>query len=283
MAVPVTGSIDQNQLNTLLEAIKMVYGYDFTDYARASVVRRVDHFMTTNKIAGLTALSKLLLKDERAFAYFIEEFTVNVTEMFRDPAFFRSLREKGLKRLATYPFIKIWIAGCSTGEEVYSLAILLKEEGLLDRSVIYATDINQKALQAARDGVFHLNMMKKYTASYQKAGGKGSFSDYYHAKYDSAIIDRSLKQNIVFSMHNLANDTSFNEFQLIVCRNVLIYFNHALQNKAINLFHESLCPFGMLALGSKESLLFADKRGCFGEVDRREKIFIKNGECEEKI
>lgn len=266
---------DHTELNTLLEAVKLVYGYDFTDYARASVARRVNNFITANKIAGMRELGKLLLKDEHTFAYFVQEFTVNVTEMFRDPAFFRSLREKVLKRLATYPFIKIWVAGCSTGEEVYSLAILLKEEGLLDRAVIYATDINQRALQAAKNGVFHLNLMKKYTESYQKAGGKGAFSDYYHAKYDSAIIDRSLKQNIVFSIHNLANDTSFNEFQLIICRNVLIYFNQALQNRAVNLFYDSLCPFGLLALGNKESLLFSDKKGCFGEVDRREKIFIK--------
>ncbi|HEY1025187.1 MAG TPA: protein-glutamate O-methyltransferase CheR [Sphingobacteriaceae bacterium] len=266
---------DHTELNTLLEAIKLVYGYDFTDYAKASVARRVDHYMTVNKIPGLPHLSKVLLKDEREFAHFIQEFTVNVTEMFRDPSFFNSLREKVLKRLATYPFIKIWVAGCSTGEEVYSLAVMLKEEGLLHRSVIYATDINQKALQIARDGIYHLNLMKKYTGGYQKAGGKYSFSDYYMAKYDSAIIDRSLRQNIVFSIHNLANDTSFNEFQLIICRNVLIYFNQALQNRAINLFYDSLCQFGLLALGSKESLLFSDKRNCFGDVDRREKIFIK--------
>lgn len=267
--------IKTEELSALLESIKFVYGYDFTEYAQASVARRVDHYIKSNRLSGMEELGKLLLKDEQAFAHFVQEFTVNVTEMFRDPTFFRALREKVLPRLATYPFIKVWIAGCSTGEEVYSVAILLKEEGLLDRSLIYATDINQKALQAARDGVFHLDLMKKYTANYQKAGGKSAFSDYYMAKYDSALLDRSLRQNIVFSPHNLAIDASFNEFQLILCRNVLIYFNQNLQNRAISLFYQSLCPFGYLALGSKESLLFSDKKKHFQEIDRREKIFIK--------
>lgn len=269
--------IKAEELAALLESIRFVYGYDFTEYAQASVARRVDHYIKVNRLSGIEELGKLLLRDEHAFAHFVQEFTVNVTEMFRDPTFFLSLREKVLKRLATYPFIKIWVAGCSTGEEVYSVAILLKEEGLLERSLIYATDINQKALQAAKEGVFHLDLMKKYTTNYLKAGGKSSFSDYYIAKYDSALLDRSLRQNIVFSPHNLAIDASFNEFQLVMCRNVLIYFNQNLQNRAINLFYESLCPFGFLALGSKESLLFSDKQKQFQEVDRREKIFIKEG------
>ena len=264
------------EMGSFLESIRFAYGYDFTEYAQASVARRIDHYMKVNKIADISLLQKTLLGNEHTFAHFVQEFTVNVTEMFRDPTFYESLREKVTKRLATYPFIKIWIAGCSTGEEVYSIAILLQEEGLLDRSVIYATDINQKALQAAKKGVFHLDLMKKYTTNYQKAGGKNSFSDYYIAKYDSALLDKSLRQNIVFAPHNLAADTSFNEFQLILCRNVLIYFNQKLQNRAISLFYESLCPFGILALGSKESLLFSDKIKHFNDVDRREKIFIKD-------
>jgi chemotaxis protein methyltransferase CheR len=217
----------------------------------------------------------MILQDEKIFEEFIQEFSVTVTEMFRDPLFYKSLRENVLKRLGTYPFIKVWIAGCATGEEIYSIAILFYEEDLLNRSVIYATDINQKSIQVARDGVYPVEHMKAYTANYQKAGGAAAFSEYYRAKYNSVMFDKSLKQNIVFAPHNLAVDKSFNEFQLIICRNVLIYFNQKLQNKVINLFHESLCPFGFLGLGNKESLLFSDKKKQFEEIDRKEKIFIK--------
>jgi chemotaxis protein methyltransferase CheR len=218
----------------------------------------------------------VLLQEEKLLEEFIQEVSVTVTEMFRDPAFYKSLRAKVMKRLATYPFIKIWIAGCATGEEVYSIAILLQEEGLLSRSVIYATDINQKSLQMAKDGVYAVDNMKAYTSNYQKAGGTNSFSEYYKAKYNSVIFDKALKQNIVFAAHNLAVDKSFNEFQLIICRNVLIYFNQQLQNRVVDLFYDSLCPFGFLGLGSKESLLFSDKKKCFEDVDRREKIFMKS-------
>jgi len=268
---------DHEELKELLESIRFVYGYDFTEYAEASIKRRVHHFMNINNISSIKDLGRVLLKDETAFERFVQEVTVNVTEMFRDPPFYKSLRENVLPRLATYPFIKIWVAGSSTGEEVYSLAILLKESGLLERSVIYATDINQRSLQMAKEGVYHLKNMKRYTSNYIKAGGQQSFSDYYMAKYESALLDRSLRQNIVFSVHNLAVDKSFNEFQMILCRNVLIYFNQQLQSNVIDLFHESLCPLGFLALGNKESLLFANSRGQFGDVDRREKIFIKTG------
>jgi chemotaxis protein methyltransferase CheR len=267
--------IKSAELKNLLESIRYIYGYDFTEYAEASVIRRIIHFMKANKIGTVQELGRILLGDESTFARFILEFTVNVTEMFRDPIFYKSLRENVLPRLATYPVLKVWIAGCSTGEEVYSMAILLKEEGLLDRSVIYATDINQRALQTAKEGIYRMDLMKTYTGSYQKAGGKNSFSEYYTAKYDSAMIDKSLKQNIVFSIHNLAVDRSFNEFQLILCRNVLIYFNQSLQNKVINLFYESLSHFGFLALGNKESLLFSDKQKEFTDVDKKEKIYRK--------
>jgi chemotaxis protein methyltransferase CheR len=268
---------DQAELKELLESIRFIYGYDFTEYAEASVKRRIDHFMHANKIGSLRDLGKTLFKEDAVFERFIQEVTVNVTEMFRDPPFYKSLQENVIERLATYPFIKIWIAGSSTGEEVYSVAIFLKEKGILERSVIYATDINQKALQTARAGVYHLKNMKGYTANYIKAGGQHSFSGYYVAKYDSALLDRSLRQNIVFSVHNLAVDKSFNEFQLILCRNVLIYFNQQLQSKVIDLFYESLCPLGFLALGNKESLLFAGSRKRFEDIDRKERIFIKTG------
>jgi len=269
-------NFDNKEFKELLESIRYVYGYDFTDYAEASVKRRVNQFMTNRKITEFEKLGKILLQDEKIFEEFVQEVSVTVTEMFRDPTFYKSLRENVLKRLATYPFIKVWIAGCATGEEIYSIAILLHEEGLLNRSVIYATDINQKSLQIARDAVYPLEYMKNYTANYQKAGGTRAFSEYYKAKYNSVMFDRSLKQNIVFSPHNLAVDNSFNEFQLVICRNVLIYFNQQLQNKVISLFYESLCPFGFLGLGSKESLLFCDKKKNFEEIDRKEKIFMKS-------
>lgn len=268
---------ESEDLKELLESIRFVYGYDFTEYAEASVKRRITHFMNTHKIGSISALGKMLFKEDAVFERFIQDVTVNVTEMFRDPTFYKSLRKHVVERLATYPFIKVWIAGSSTGEEVYSVAIFLKEKGLLDRSVIYATDINQKALQTAKEGVYHLKNMKTYTENYIKAGGQSSFSGYYVAKYDSALLDRSIRQNIVFAVHNLAVDKSFNEFQLILCRNVLIYFNQQLQSKVIDLFYESLCPLGFLALGNKESLLFAGSRKKFEEVDRKERIFIKTG------
>jgi len=267
--------IANEEYHQFLESVRFVYGYDFTEYAEASVIRRIRAFMESNKIISLKDLGKMVLKDEADFERFIQEITVNVTEMFRDPNFYKSLRKNVVNRLATYPFIKVWIAGCSTGEEVYSMAILFREEGLLERTVIYATDINQEALQKAREGISSINNMKSYTENYLKAGGKNSFSDYYKAKYNSVLWDKTLRQNIVFSVHNLAMDKSFNEFQLILCRNVLIYFNQSLQSKVITLFYESLCPFGFLCLGNKESLLFADKRSCFEDIDKKERIFMK--------
>jgi len=278
MDMPAASNIfqySQEELKSFLEAIKFMYGYDFMDYAEASIKRRIMNFMSIYKISSLQELSKLLLKDEHFFEIFIQELSVTVTEMFRDPTFYKSLRENIMERLATYPAIKIWIAGCATGEEVYSIAILLKEEGLLERSIIYATDINQKSIHIAKEGLYSVENMKSYTANYNKAGGKYSLSEYYISKYNSIMFDKSLRQNIVFSPHNLTVDKSFNEFQLIVCRNVLIYFNQQLQNKVINLFHESLCPFGFLALGSKESLLFTDKKTSFEDIDKRERIFMK--------
>lgn len=267
--------IETKELKDLLESIQIAYGYDFTDYAEASIKRRIQHFTGVRNINTPGELSKMVLSDDKFFEEFIQAVSVTVTEMFRDPLFYKSLRENVMKRLATYPFIKIWIAGCATGEEVYSIAILLKEEGLLSRSVIYATDINQKSLQIAKEGVYDMENMKSHIANYQKTGGTESFSEYYKAKYHSVMFDKSLKQNLVFSAHNLAVDKAFNEFQLIVCRNVLIYFNQKLQNKVINLFYESLCPFGFLGLGNKESLLFSDKVNQFEDIDRKEKIFMK--------
>jgi chemotaxis protein methyltransferase CheR len=268
-------TIDHNEYKELLESIRFIYGYDFTEYAELSVKRRIIHFMKNKEIYALDKLGKLLLKDERIFEEFVQELSVTVTEMFRDPTFYKSIRDNLVKRLATYPILRIWIAGCATGQEVYSMAILLKEENLLERSIIYATDINQKSLQTAREGVYSLTNMKLYTSNYLDAGGKKSFSEYYMAKYSSVMFDKSLRENVVFSPHNLVADHSFNEFQLIICRNVIMYFNQNLQNRVVDLFYESLCPFGFLGLGDKESLLFADKKDYFEETDKKEKIFMK--------
>ncbi len=267
--------ISDNELLGILKLIEDVYGYDFSNYSEASFKRRLIRFMKMKEFDSVGSLLQKLLNDEYVFEEFIQGITVNVTEMFRDPSFYLSLRKDVVPRLSTYPFIKIWIAGCSTGEELYSVAIMLKEEGILDRSIIYATDINQQVLKSAKEGMYNIKFMKDYIANYQKAGGKNSFSDYYIAKYNSALIDKSLKNNVVFSVHNLVTDQSFNEFQLILCRNVLIYFNQELQDNVINLFYDSLCKFGYLGLGSKESLHFTDKRKNFEEINRKERIYMK--------
>ncbi len=276
MVVRNVESITSAELKTMVDAIRVEYGYDFTDYAEASFKRRSLFFMNGRNIASVKNLTELLLQDELVFVEFIRNISVTVTEMFRDPNFYASLRNIVIKRLATYPFIKIWVAGCATGEEVYSVAILLKESGLLDRSLIYATDINQHSLQQAKAGIFPLDLMKSYTSSYLTSGGEKDFSQYYITHDNAALFVKSLRDNIVFAPHNLASDQSFNEFQLIMCRNVLIYFNQRLQNRVFNLFYDSLCPFGILALGNKESLSFYDKRTSFEVLDKKEKIFIKS-------
>lgn len=268
-------SFDETTFSGLLESIRLVYGYDFTNYAEASVKRRIVYFMNKHHIDSPEKLARLLLTDEHFFEQFIQDISVTVTEMFRDPLFYSVIREKIVNRLATYPSIRIWVAGCATGEEVYSLAILLKEEGLLSRSIIYATDINQRSLQIAQEGVYAIGSMKTYTSNYIKAGGKSPFSNYYQARYDAVLFDKTLRQNIVFAPHNLTTDKSFNEFHLITCRNVMIYFNQQLQNQVINLFYDSLCTFGFLGLGNKESLLFSEKKSSFEQVDKNQKLYMK--------
>lgn len=264
---------NDKQLTQLLEAIHDRYGYDFTRYAGASVSRRVNHYMEGKGINTFETLRERLLSDERTFIDFVEHLSITVTAMFRDPTFFRALRDTVIPRLATYPMIRIWIAGCATGQEAYSVAIILKEAGLLERSLIYATDINQRSLRIAQAGIYHVDNMKQYTTNYLESGGKRSFSEYYIAKYDSVMLDRSLKKNTLFAAHNLAADGSFNEFQLIICRNVIMYFNQELQNRVLNLFHASLCNFGYIGLGDKESLLFYENRSFFEEVDGKEKLY----------
>lgn len=267
--------INEEQYQSLLHVIRITYGYDFTDYASSSVLRRISHFIKQHGIADTAGLEAALVRDALLFEQFLQSLSVTVTEMFRDPNFFISLRKKVVPHLATYPVIRVWVAGCATGEEAYSMAILLSEERLLGRSVIYATDINQASLATAGNGIYGLGAMRRYTENYLKAGGTRDFSNYYHAHHGHAMLDKSLREKIVFSPHNLAVDTCFNEFQLILCRNVLIYFNHKLQNRVITLLHESLSDFGFLGLGDKESLMFSEKKDYFEDIDKRQKIFRK--------
>lgn len=265
--------LSTEELNEIIHLIHTQHGYDFNDYARASLLRRVTRCMT---IAGFKTSYELkyhLTNDKSFFAWFLETLTVNVTEMFRDPLFYKDLRDKVLPTLASYPIIKIWHAGCATGEEVYSMAILLQEAGLLSRTRLYATDLNPVNLEKARQGIIPLKQIKDYTTNYIKSGGQNDFSSYYTAQYDNAIIRKEYREYVVFAQHNLAVDQVFNEFQLICCRNVMIYFNHELQNRAIHLFHDSLSPLGYLALGIKESLLFTDIKQQFESVNSATRIY----------
>ena len=267
--------IENKLLEKLLTDIYNLYGYDFTQYSKASLQRRINSFYTKSKITDYAEfLEKLAYQPY--FTNFIEEITVNVTEMFRDPSFYKALKEKVIPVLATYPFIRVWHAGCSTGEEVYSLAILLKEAGILDKSLLYATDINESVIKNAKSGIFPIQIMKNYTENYVSAGGLADFSTYYQANYNLAKFDASLTKRMVFSTHNLVSDSSFNEFQLIICRNVLIYFNQELQDKVLQLFDKSLEKLGFLALGSKESLRFSIVADKYTQIDTKDKLWRKS-------
>lgn len=263
------------ELRLLLEAVYQRYHYDFRDYALASLRRRMRHAMARFDCDSMGALQHRLLHEPEAFALAMQYFTVQVSEMFRDPAYFRMLREHAIPVLRTYPSIKLWIAGCSTGEEVWSLAILLHEEGLLDRAIIYATDINPEALEAAEAGAFPLDRLAQFSRNYLDAGGSSSLSDYYSTGYGGVVFDRRLKRNIVFADHSLATDTVFSEVHLVSCRNVLIYFQRALQDRAIGLFHEALVHRGFLGLGSKESLQFGEHANEFEACAREQRLYRK--------
>lgn len=267
--------VEKIELNLFLEALFQRYGYDFRNYSRASIRRRIRHMMIHTGHDHLSELISNVLYDETFAHQVILEFSVAVTEMFRDPTFYVAVREKVIPYLKTFPFIKIWHAGCASGEEVYSLAILLKEEGLYDRATIFATDFNEVILEKAREGIYPLKDIRQYSTNYAKAGGQASFSDYYHAQYDSAIIDRTLKRNITFASHNLVTDGVFGEMQLIFCRNVLIYFDRPLQNRVLQLFNESLENGGFLCLGSKESLDFSSVVDHFKGIDVQERVYQK--------
>lgn len=274
LAVAAAGPAE-TELRLLMEAIYLQYSYDFRDYAGASQKRRVLQALAHLDCPTIPALQAKVLHDPAIFMQLLQYLTIPVSEMFRDPPFFLALRQQVMPRLQTYPSLKIWIAGCSTGEEAYSLAILLREEGLLERTLIYATDINAKSLNKARQGIFPLASIKGHTANYHKAGGKQAFSDHYTAAYDTAIFDKSLRKNITFADHSLATDSVFSETQLVLCRNVLIYFNKKLQDRALGLFHESLSHRGFLGLGSKESIDFSAYATCFEPLDRPARIFRK--------
>lgn len=244
-------------IEILLSDVLEVYGYDFTGYSRASLKRRILRLYEMDKFVSFAEYRYKIRTEPGYFKRFLEEITINVTEMFRDPAFYKTLRNEILPRLGTYPFIRIWVAGCSTGEEAYSVAIFLKELNLLHKSLIYATDINSEVLATAGQAMIPLNKIKLYTENYIEAGGSEHFIDYYTANYSLGKLKDELKSKIIFSTHNLVTDNSFNEFQLILCRNVLIYFDRPLQNKVFELFNNSLEKFGYLALGTKETLEFS--------------------------
>ncbi len=264
------------EIDDLLATVARRYGYDFMGYSRASMQRRIDSFFVKGRHTSFIDMKNRLLKEPAWFMYFVEEITVNVTEMFRDAGFYKTVREHLIPVLATYPFIRIWHAGCSTGEEVYSMAILLKEAGLLHKSILYATDINQAVLEKAKTGIFPAASMQQHSENYIRSGGQADFSSYYTANYSSAKFDPSLAQRMIFSTHNLVADASFNEFQLIVCRNTLIYFDRQLQERVLQLFDKSLDSLGFLALGSKESLRFSSIVGHYKQLDNKEKIWRKN-------
>jgi chemotaxis protein methyltransferase CheR len=268
-------ALERLEIELLLEGIFRHHGFDFRAYAYASLKRRLWKHMQAHGIRTITGLQQRVLHDRAAMDGLLMDLSVSVTSMFRDPGFYAAFRDTVVPHLRTYPFVRIWHAGCATGEEVYSMAILLQEEGLYERARIYATDINEALLQQCRTGIYPLEKMQEYTQNYLRAGGTRSFSEYYTAAYDGALFTPTLTRNVVFAQHNLVTDRSFSEFNVILCRNVMIYFDRSLQSRVHQLFYESLPIYGILALGSKESLRFSPVEACYEELDGREKIFRK--------
>ena len=265
------------ELPLLLEGVYRKYHYDFRGYAAASLKRRLTQAMDRFGCRTLSQLQDRVLHEPALFPTLLDFLTVQVSEMFRDPSYFRALREKVVPLLRTYPSLKIWVAGCSTGEEVYSLAILLQEERLLERSLIYATDINASALERAQSGIYEAARISGFTENHRKSGARSSLSDYYTAAYGKAVFDKSLKANIVFADHSLSTDSTFSEVHFVSCRNVLIYFDRTLQDRVLGLFRESLCRKGFLGLGAKESLRFSSHSHAFSDFSLEDKIFQKEG------
>ncbi|MTJ82326.1 MAG: protein-glutamate O-methyltransferase CheR [Telmatospirillum sp.] len=276
----VESKVEDIEISLLLEAVFQRYGYDFRGYARASITRRTRQCQEAGGFPRIADMIPAVLHDAGSFTLLLRHFSIPVTEMFRDPFVFQAVRTDILPLLRTWPHIKIWLAGCATGEEAYSLAIVLKEEGLYDRATLYATDLNAEALERARTGIYDLGRLRQATRSYQAAGGRGSFSEYFHANYDAGVMNESLRERIVFSSHNLATDSAFGDMHLVFCRNVLIYFNRELQSRVLGLFAECLVPGGFLCLGTKEDIQFTEARGNFEEVDRRARLFKRGiGPC----
>jgi chemotaxis protein methyltransferase CheR len=263
------------EITSLLEAFYYKYGYDFRQYSKAHIRRRIMSRMGLVGLNDVAQIQSKVLSDQTFANELLQDLSITVTEMFRDQEFYRSIRENVIPILKTYPFIKIWHAGCATGQEAYSMAIVLKEEGLYDRTTIYATDFNQQALDRAKEGIFSKVMMDEYAVNYQLSGGRASFSDYFTSNYDSGIINQALKKNIVWANHNLVTDSVFAEVHMILCRNVLIYFDTNLQNKVQKLLYESLIPGGILGLGLKESLRFTDYCEKYAELDIKQRLFKK--------
>ncbi|MFZ4549698.1 MAG: CheR family methyltransferase [Bacteroidales bacterium] len=269
------GDLLNIEIQLLMEAIFLRYGYDFRNYSKAHIKRRVLHRLGLSNLPSVTQLQDVVLRDRNFFNEFLDDLSINVTEMFRDPEFYKSLRENIIPKLRTYAYFKIWHAGCSTGEEVYSLAILLKEEGLLDRCQVYATDFSRKVLGIAKEGIYQKNEIEQYERNYQLSGGLHKLSDYYKSRYGSVIFDKELSGKIVFADHNLVTDKVFADVNLILCRNVLIYFEKNLQDNVIGLFYESLVPSGILCLGTKESIKFSKHEHFFEVLDAKQKIYKK--------
>ena len=267
--------IEDIEIHLLLEAISRRYGYDFRNYAQASMKRRIKHAVAHLECEGITELTGRLLYDESFFQDLVQKFSIPVTEMFRDPEVYRGLRKEVAPYLATYPFLKVWHAGCATGEEAYSIAILLKEEGLYNRTTIYATDFNEAALNTAKKGIYQIDRFKEYNTSYFESSGTRSLSEYYQAEYDSVIMSQTLKNNLTFARHNLVTDESFGEMHLILCRNVLIYFNQELQDRVLNLLSKSLIRGGFLCLGAKETLLGSSVQDQFSGFNKKLNIYRK--------
>ncbi len=272
--------IEDIEVDLLLEAIFERYGHDFRDYGRASINRRVTRFLSDSGCETISEMIPRLMHERVFFEKMIRYFSITVTEMFRDPRVYQSIRKQVIPVLKTYPFIRTWNVGCATGEEAYSLAILLKEEGMYERTTLFATDFNDEALEKAKEGIYLSENVKEFTSNYQKAGGLNSFSEYYHARYGAVAIDPSLKKNITFANHNLAIDSVFSEMHLILCRNVLIYFSKPLQDRVLRLFSESLVPNGFLCLGTKENIAFSDVADHFKPFNEKLRIFQKKRQPE---
>jgi chemotaxis protein methyltransferase CheR len=267
--------IQDIEINLLLQAVYLKYGYDFSNYSKTHLKRRIINRLLLSGINTISEMQNKILWDKEFYMVFLQDLSINITEMFRDPEFYLKFRKKIVPELSTYAHIKIWHAGCSTGEEVYSLAIILKEENILHKTQIYATDFNKRVLESAKQGIYSKKDMELYSRNYTESGGKGQLSDYYTSKYGSVLFDKSLAKNIVFADHNLVTDGVFAEVQLVFCRNVFIYFDKTLQNRVLGLFTNSLTKRGILCLGTKESLRFSDYENNFEVLDKKNKIYKK--------